>query len=151
MSDLAELERRVAALTARRDALRARARQRERADDLRRKVLVGACVLARWLDGRMPAEWRPVLDTYLTRPHDRRLFGLDVPVCEPPDGGEPSGGLTRGGAKQARSPPGPAYTPIIQMRRRRSTTAERETWWRRVRLSRRRASGVPGPTPQWFS
>lgn len=40
MSDLAELERRVAALTARRDALRARARQRERADDLRRKVLL---------------------------------------------------------------------------------------------------------------
>jgi hypothetical protein len=72
-----ELERRVAALTARRDAVQARVRRRERADDLRRKVLVGACVLARWPDGGMPDDWRRVLDGYLTRPHDRRLFGLD--------------------------------------------------------------------------
>lgn len=77
MSDLGELERRVAALTARRDAVRARVRRRERADDLRRKVLVGACVLARWPEGGMPDEWRRVLDAFLTRSHDRRLFGLD--------------------------------------------------------------------------
>lgn len=71
-----ELERPIAALTARRDATRARARKRERAQDLRRKILLGALVLSQWPDGKPPAEWREVLDRYLTRPHDRRLFPL---------------------------------------------------------------------------
>jgi hypothetical protein len=70
------LERRIAALTAQREAVRARQRKQERADDLRRKVLVGALVLARWPEGRVPEEWRRALDGYLTRPHDRRLFSL---------------------------------------------------------------------------
>jgi hypothetical protein len=71
-----ELERRVAMLTARRDGTRARARKRERAQDLRRKILLGALVLSQWKDGEPPAEWREVLNRYLTRPHDRRLFKL---------------------------------------------------------------------------
>lgn len=74
------LERRIAALTALREAVRARQRKQERADDLRRKVQAGALVLARWPEGRapdrIPEEWRRALDDYLTRPHDRRLFGL---------------------------------------------------------------------------
>jgi hypothetical protein len=72
------LEQRIAALTARRDAVRARERQRERAEDLRRKILVGALVLAQWPNGEPPAEWRRALDQRLTRAHDRRLFRLDV-------------------------------------------------------------------------
>jgi hypothetical protein len=72
----ATLEERIAALSARREAVRARVRKRERADDLRRKVLVGALVLARWPEGRMPEEWRRALGAYLIRPRDRRLFGL---------------------------------------------------------------------------
>jgi hypothetical protein len=71
-----ELERRVAMLTARRDAARARDRKGERAQDLRRKIVLGALVLSQWPDHQPTAEWRAVLDHYLTRPHDRRLFGL---------------------------------------------------------------------------
>lgn len=73
-----ELERRIATLTARRDAARARARKRERAQDLRRKILLGALVLSQWPDAVPPPEWRAVLDSYLTRLHDRRLFRLCV-------------------------------------------------------------------------
>jgi hypothetical protein len=76
------LEQRIAALAARRDALKARERKRERAEDLRRKILVGALVLAQWPNGEPPAEWLRVLDQQLTRAHDRALFGLEVTKCE---------------------------------------------------------------------
>ena len=76
------LERRIAALAARRDALKAQARKRERALELRRKILVGSLVLSRWPTGSVPEEWRRVLDEYLTRPHDRALFALAVAEAE---------------------------------------------------------------------
>ena len=57
MSDAEGLERRIAALAARRDALQARFRKRERAEDLRRKILVGAIVVKGWPNGEPPAEW----------------------------------------------------------------------------------------------
>jgi hypothetical protein len=76
MSDVEGLERRIAALAARRDALRAQTRKRERAEDLRRKIVLGALVMSRWTDGQMPDEWRRALDRYLSRPRDRLLFSL---------------------------------------------------------------------------
>lgn len=85
-----ELQRRIAALTARRDATRARARKRERAQDLRRKILLGTLVLSQWRSGQPPAEWRAVLDRYLTRPHDRALFALPATLpnlARPADAG----------------------------------------------------------------
>jgi hypothetical protein len=50
---VAALEQRIAALAAGRDALE---RRRERAADLRRKILVGALVLSRWPAGTLPNE-----------------------------------------------------------------------------------------------
>jgi hypothetical protein len=51
--------------------------RRQRKEDTRRKILVGATVLARIEQGRIPeAELRAWLDEALTRPDDRALFGL---------------------------------------------------------------------------
>jgi hypothetical protein len=75
-AQLDALEQRITTLAARRDAVRARERKRERAEDLRRKILLGALVLARWAPGPVPEDWRRALDQYLTRPRDRALFGL---------------------------------------------------------------------------
>jgi hypothetical protein len=82
VSRLDDLERRITALTARRDALRTRERQRERSADLRRKILVGAVVMKGWAHGEPPAEWRGVLDQHLARTHDRQLFGLQASTAE---------------------------------------------------------------------
>lgn len=76
MSASQDLVRRVAALAARHARAEARARVRERGVSLRRKILVGAVVIAGWPDGEPPAAWRAALDHYLTRPHDRLLFRL---------------------------------------------------------------------------
>jgi hypothetical protein len=76
------LDRRIAALAAQRDALTARERQRARVADLRRKILVGALVLSRWPAGAVPEEWRQALDAYLTRSHDRALFGFEAAGSE---------------------------------------------------------------------
>jgi len=53
--------------------------QRKRQDDTRRKVLVGAVVLAKLDDGTYPeAEFTAMMDKALTRNEDRKLFGLTV-------------------------------------------------------------------------
>jgi hypothetical protein len=53
--------------------------RRSRREDLRRKILVGAVVLARVEDGSLEEE---VLKTWLrpaiSKPEDRALFGLDA-------------------------------------------------------------------------
>lgn len=76
MGNLDALNERIDALTARRELLKAREKRQARADDTRRKILLGACLLADWPDGAPPEEWRARLDRYLTRPRDRALFGL---------------------------------------------------------------------------
>jgi len=55
---------------------KARAKQQERRDDARRKILVGAMLLAE--SGDSWESLKPKLDDYLSRPNDRRLFGLPV-------------------------------------------------------------------------
>ena len=51
--------------------------QRQRKADTRRKILVGAIVLARIEQGRLSeAELRGWMDEALTRPEDRALFDL---------------------------------------------------------------------------
>lgn len=55
--------------------------QRERRDDTRRKILVGALVLTQVENGDYARErLRKALDTFLTRPGDRALFELDSPA-----------------------------------------------------------------------
>jgi hypothetical protein len=75
------LEERLKQLKARQQRADARRRslesRRARKEDTRRKVLVGAIVLARVEQGRLPeAELRAWLDDALERANDRVLFDL---------------------------------------------------------------------------
>lgn len=71
---LRQLKAQQAMSDARRRVLDAR---RERKADTRRKILVGAIVLAKVEQGLVPrAELKSWLDAGLTRPDDRALFGL---------------------------------------------------------------------------
>lgn len=57
--------------------MRAQAAKAERSRDTRRKVLVGAVILARVERGEWPREkLLALLDTALTRPDERALFDL---------------------------------------------------------------------------
>ena len=76
-----KLEARLKALKLRKAKAAARKRvvqgQRERKDDTRRKILVGAVVLAKVNQGVIgEADLRTWLAGALTRPQDRALFGL---------------------------------------------------------------------------
>ncbi len=80
---IATMEQRLGQLKVRqqRQARRERSMQsqRERRDDTRRKILVGACVLTRVERGAMTQDdLLALLDPFLTRPDDRHLFGLDL-------------------------------------------------------------------------
>ena len=77
------LEQQLKQLRTRQQRIEARKRallsRRERAADTRRKILVGAIVLAKVEQGELDAGLlRGWLDAALTRDDDRRLFGLDV-------------------------------------------------------------------------
>ncbi len=53
--------------------------KRSRQDETRRKILVGAIVLAKLEDGSYPeAEFTAMMETALIRNEDRKLFGLAV-------------------------------------------------------------------------
>ena len=85
---MAQLTQRIATLEERLQALKVRQRriegrrraldsQRERRQDTRRKILVGALILAQVPRGEYPKEQlRATLDRYLTRPDERALFVL---------------------------------------------------------------------------
>ena len=56
----------------------------ERRQDTRRKVLVGAIILARVERGEWPEDkLHALLDSHLTRADDRALFGLSVAAGQP--------------------------------------------------------------------
>jgi hypothetical protein len=78
---ISSLETKLKQLKVRQQRIEARARalasRRARKDDTRRKILIGAIVLARVDQGTLPAaELRAWLDATLTRADDRALFGL---------------------------------------------------------------------------
>ena len=78
---IATLQERLKQLQAKQQRAAARQRtigaRRERKADTRRKILVGAIVLARVEQGRLQqADLDAWLDEALTRPDDRALFGL---------------------------------------------------------------------------
>lgn len=80
-AQIAQLEERLRQLKAREQAIDARRRtlesRRERKADTRRKILVGAIVLARVERGEIAeTDLQRWLDAALTRPDDRALFGL---------------------------------------------------------------------------
>jgi len=77
------LEERLKQLKAKQQRVEARRRslesRRARRDDTRRKILVGAIVLAKVDQGAIPeAELRRWLDGALTRADDRVLFGFET-------------------------------------------------------------------------
>lgn len=78
---IAALETKLKQEKAKKQQIEARKRasesKRKRQDDTRRKVLVGAVILAKVESGEWPeSRLRELLDKTLTRPHDRELFGL---------------------------------------------------------------------------
>jgi hypothetical protein len=78
---IAQLEEKLRQLKVREQAAEARRRslesRRKRKDDTRRKILVGAIVLAKVEQGEFPADrLRAWLDQALVRDDDRGLFGL---------------------------------------------------------------------------
>lgn len=80
---IASLEERLKQLKVRKLRLDQRQRslssKRERAADTRRKILVGALVLAQVENGEHPREnLYAALSRYLTREDDRKLFGLGL-------------------------------------------------------------------------
>ncbi len=80
---IAALEARLKQAKARKQRLEAQKRaaesKRQRADDTRRKILLGAAILAKVERGDWPkARMLEMMDQTLTRPADRTLFGLDA-------------------------------------------------------------------------
>ena len=78
---IAQLEEKLRQLKERQQAVEARQRtlesRRKRKDDTRRKILVGAIVLAKVEQGEFDSsQLRRWLDQSLTRSDDRGLFGL---------------------------------------------------------------------------
>ncbi|MDE2422382.1 MAG: mobilization protein [Gammaproteobacteria bacterium] len=74
-------QEKLAQLKARKQAIEARDRasesKKERANDTRRKILIGAMVLEQWKNNpESEAETKQALDKFLTKENDRKLFGL---------------------------------------------------------------------------
>jgi hypothetical protein len=72
-------EQRIAQLQARIEAIKARANKRSRADETKRKILLGALVLERWsraVNTPVLSDWIALeLNGFLTRDSDRAIFG----------------------------------------------------------------------------
>lgn len=84
----AKLQQLKAAAAKKEAIARTRDAKRRQQDDLRRKVLIGAAILAQVADGRYPPEQlHALLDPVLTRPEDRALF--DLPARPAPAPGTP--------------------------------------------------------------
>ena len=74
---LAKLEEQRARINAEIQRVRAREQQQKRKEDTRRKVLVGAWMMAKVQSGEWPEQKLiEAMDSYLERDHDRALFGL---------------------------------------------------------------------------
>ena len=96
------IEQRLAELEAQRSALKARLSKQDRANDTRRKVLLGALVLHRLENANDPeftkrlADWlRRELPGFLTRDNDKALFS-DLLGSEPANPIENSNGTEAG-------------------------------------------------------
>jgi len=86
---IAALEARLEQLKARKRQIEARKRSIEAKRDTRRKILVGAVILAKVERGEYPRDkLLALLDASLTRPDDRALF--DLPPCRPCPDADPA-------------------------------------------------------------
>ncbi|HCG3096939.1 TPA: mobilization protein [Enterobacter asburiae] len=81
---LAKLEEQRARINAEIQRVRAREQQQKRKEDTRRKVLVGAWMMAKVQSGEWPEQKLiEAMDSYLERDHDRALFGLPPKQPQP--------------------------------------------------------------------
>lgn len=73
-----KLEEQRARITAELQRIRAREEKKKRAEETRRKLLIGAMIMAQVERGERPeGGLRAELDAHLTRESDRELFGLE--------------------------------------------------------------------------
>lgn len=93
---IAALEAKLKQAKAKKQQIEARRRaadaKRKRSEDTRRKILVGAAILAKVERGDWPKDkLLAMMDATLTRADDRALFDLPAPATEPAflDGNEP--------------------------------------------------------------
>jgi len=71
-----KLEKQMKQLQERIASEKARIKKKERKDDTRRKILVGAYFMEKYEDNM--DELVGMIDPFLSREQDRKLFGLDV-------------------------------------------------------------------------
>ena len=78
MADIEKMKKQLAEIKARIKAAESREAKKRRAEDTRRKVLIGAIVLEEARKNhKFGVQLTALLRDKLTRPHDRALFGLD--------------------------------------------------------------------------
>jgi large subunit ribosomal protein L7/L12 len=78
LSQLEKLKRQKEIIEARIQQAEARHKQRERKEDTRRKILLGAYFLEKLKNDAMFESIKGELDSFLTRNSDRKLFGLSM-------------------------------------------------------------------------
>ena len=76
-SSLERLKEQRDKINARIQAAEARSKTNERKTDTRRKILVGSYYLDQARENNQLGEVKKLMDKYLTRPSDRKLFDLD--------------------------------------------------------------------------
>ena len=87
---LKRLLERQAQLKAQIQQAKAQERSRERKLETRRKILIGAAILHQVEQQQWPeSKLKAMMDAFLTRPEDRRLFNLPIP--EESNGANPQG------------------------------------------------------------
>lgn len=78
MADIEKMKKKLEQIKAQIKAAETREAKKKRAEDTRRKVLVGAIILEEARKNpKFGAQLTAILRNNLTRPHDRALFGLD--------------------------------------------------------------------------
>ena len=77
ISSKERLEKRIEAIKARLQSIKAREKSSVRKIDLRRKILIGAYYLEEATKNNNMDEIKKVMDKFLTKNNDRILFGLD--------------------------------------------------------------------------
>lgn len=78
MADIEKMKKQLAEIKARIKAAESREAKKRRAEDTRRKVIVGALMLEEARKNpKIGVQLTAMLRDKLTRPHDRALFGLD--------------------------------------------------------------------------
>ena len=111
-----ELEQVSAQVQAQEARRRAAAAKKQRADDTRRKILIGACVSAQGVSAEMMRQ----LDAYLQRDDDRALFNLEslpAPAPEPAPAPAPRPAPITPPAKQPVPAPAPAPVDALDQQR----------------------------------